>query len=1171
MSDTLPERPIFTSGQYIGASDLNAAVGYARDETERLALAGRTWGIATGLALVEIPTTTPNVVQMFIEPGIAWDGYGRPVVVLAPAPVTPDLFANLGSGPQTVWLRYSAVGTLAIAPGFQTCGAGDPATRVQETYAIEAGNETVAQRTDGVVIAGVTVADPRDMLIAVDQNAAVVLDGSAAHQSFPDDTGRWLIPVGIANYQAGTGAAPGSFQSRGTTMLQQSRTVRRYMSAVAESVLAADGVLRLRDRQTDNPTGLSDDTLDANASIQTADIGPDPNNPSRLIGNELVWVEGNMRILGNARLFGSQLELRDPQGQTGGNNLYVPEFLRRNVNPPNNTKGGQDLQIGIGSASGVPGLDRLTIGLAGTLSPPNAPSSMSPDGPLTELVVVRTDGRVAIGTNQIDNYSTLSNTLVLKTEADTGITVVSGPNTTGNLFFADGTTVPNAGFITYDHAQSQLELGAGGKQAMVVTASGQLVIGPATPGAFDPNADELIVSADGNAGMTIAAGKGDVAAIDFTDVTAATNSGYIQYRASDGHMAIGTASTTRVFIDQAGRVGIGTQSAVNYDADANQLVIASSGGTAGLTIVGGTAGRIDFAPGTGAPHAGFLRYDQQNSRIEIGTSAAATAQVAVDATGQLGVGTLSPTANVHIRNNSPVFMLDAATGPARLTLANNGAVMCEIVLDPITNQTALYGASGAAAWVAADGLLGVGNVATPRVTLDVRGPGNGTNNANLAGFAAVVENCSGGQSNVLALMVDADVAGAAAGSEFITFFDGTGQSVGAVELTINTSTGNSATFVPGPAAADFAEAVLRDAATPPIAPGSVVGVRNGVVSLATEAMNGLFVTTDRPAVLGSAPPKGQRAGHEMLSLLGQVPVRVAGPVQAGDLIVASGNADGVARAVAPDAIQPVDLPLIVGQAWDNLDAGKTGRVHALVGPGVASAGAVASLLARQAAEIDRERAEVETQRIEVQRRVTELEQRGAEIEQRMAAVEQQGMQLGQRVAQVETRETAVEQRATEIAQKATQLEQRATEIERRTTEIEQRATEVEQRTNEVERRATETEQRTTEVERRTTEIEQRASETSNGRPSSSDGRPRPSNGRPRSSNGRPKSSDGRPRPSNGRPRSSNGRARPSGGRPRSSNGRPRPSNGRPRSNSGRPTSRVERPRSSSGQSTSNVR
>jgi hypothetical protein len=214
MSDTLPERPTFISGQYIGAADLNAVVDYARDETRRLALSARTWGIATGLALVEVLDSNGNV-RMFIEPGIAWDGYGRPVVVLTPAPVTPDLFANLSTGLQTVWLRYSAAATQAITPGFETCGAGDPTTRVLETYAIEAGAQTLQQQTDGVVIGGATIADPRDMLIAVDLNAPVVLDGSVAYQTFPErhrplaDLGRRRrVQSGLAGHFLGTQPGP---------------------------------------------------------------------------------------------------------------------------------------------------------------------------------------------------------------------------------------------------------------------------------------------------------------------------------------------------------------------------------------------------------------------------------------------------------------------------------------------------------------------------------------------------------------------------------------------------------------------------------------------------------------------------------------------------------------------------------------------------------------------------------------------------------------------------------------------------------------------------------------------------------------------------------------------------------------------------------------------------
>ncbi len=382
MSDTLPQRPSYTNGQYIGADDLNAAVAYARDESERLALSGHTWGIAAGLALIEIASAT-GATQMYIEPGIAWDGYGRPIVVITPAAVTADMFAGLPSGNQMVWLKYRAVDTQMVAPGFQTCGAGDPATRIGETYAIVTGAQSPQQRTDGIVLNGVTVPDPRNMLIAVNAAAAVVLDGSAPHQIFPDDSADWLVPVGIVNYAAGS---PGSFSPRSAAQLAQNRVVRRYMGTVAESLLAADGVLRLRDRQTDQQTDaqgniVSNDSLEAQASIQPSDIETDPNNATRLIGNELVWVEGNLRLLGDARLFGGEVNFRAGDGSEPEGSF----FLRRNTDATTGTT--QNLEVSIGQpASGVGTVNRFLIAASqnGTLTTPPALS-------------VGTDLRVGIG------------------------------------------------------------------------------------------------------------------------------------------------------------------------------------------------------------------------------------------------------------------------------------------------------------------------------------------------------------------------------------------------------------------------------------------------------------------------------------------------------------------------------------------------------------------------------------------------------------------------------------------------------------------------------------------------------------------------------------------------------------------------------------------------------
>jgi hypothetical protein len=883
MSDTLPERPTFISGQYIGADDLNAAVDYARDETRRLALSARTWGIGSGLALVEVPDASGNV-QMFIEPGIAWDGYGRPVVVLSPAPVTPDLFASLPSGNQMVWLRYTAAGTQAVAPGFQTCGAGDPTTRVLESYAIETGTQIVQQLTGGVIIGGATVTDPRDMLIAVDTNASVTLDGSVAYQTFPDDTGVWLIPIGIAAYNAG---APGSFSPRSGMQLAYSRTVRRYMGVAAESLLAADGVLRLRDRETDNPTGATDTQLDQAAAIQSTDIGVDPNNSTRLIGNELVWVEGNMRITGNARMFGTQLELRDPSGNNGAQNV-APEFLR-SASPASNPLGGQDLQICIGSSvTGTPPNDRLTIGVL--TEAVNAISSTSPDGPLNELVVVRTDGRVAIGTNAIDSYSTLANNLVVASAADTGITVVSAPGNTGNLYFADGTSKDQQkdGYVAYDHSKSELELGAGANTVLAVTP-GSVVVGDVDPADFGGDADQLIVaSSSEGAGITISGKKDTIDSIDFANGTTTFDAGFIRYNLKTNEMSFGTDATEQVWIDSAGRVGIGTA------LPTGPVQVASRSDPHSLVL--DLAAIQAFNNTTAAP----LQLQPQGSTV--------------------GIGTATPSSLLQVH----------ASG------ANAG-----LIVDSDAGTTSLRAGAGTVA---------IGAAGPARTTLDVQSAiENVSASVTPAAHLAIFENAAPTGANVLALMVGASET-ADTNCRFVTFFDGNGTDIGAIVGSGDSNAFQTVTY--STYGADYAEAVPRLPGVASIGSKKIVGVRAGQVSLATDGADAVFVTSESPAMLARRPHRDKEEAYETLAFLGQVRVLVAGPVRSGDLIVASGKADGMGRAVSLEEVQPEDLAMTVGRAWESADDGSNG-VNALVGPGIVTAAAAGVLLARQAREIER--------------------------------------------------------------------------------------------------------------------------------------------------------------------------------------------------------------------------
>ena len=115
MATSQTERPEFFEEQYLGAADLTAVVDYARTQQARFALGAHTWGIAAGLQLKETPLPDGSV-AVYLLPGYAWDGYGRPIVVLSPYRLPEERFPQFtfeaaldaeGQGRLVpVWLRY---------------------------------------------------------------------------------------------------------------------------------------------------------------------------------------------------------------------------------------------------------------------------------------------------------------------------------------------------------------------------------------------------------------------------------------------------------------------------------------------------------------------------------------------------------------------------------------------------------------------------------------------------------------------------------------------------------------------------------------------------------------------------------------------------------------------------------------------------------------------------------------------------------------------------------------------------------------------------------------------------------------------------------------------------------------------------------------------------------
>ena len=90
--------------------------------------------------------------------------------------------------------------------------------------------------------------------------------------------------------------------------------------------------------------------------------------------------------------------------------------------------------------------------------------------------------------------------------------------------------------------------------------------------------------------------------------------------------------------------------------------------------------------------------------------------------------------------------------------------------------------------------------------------------------------------------------------------------------------------------------------------------------------------TGNAAVVGNAVyDDSDEALREIVSFVGQVPVRVRGAVAIGDYIVASGMNDGTAIAVSPRDIAPEQGRLIVGRAWEASDEEGVKLINTVVG------------------------------------------------------------------------------------------------------------------------------------------------------------------------------------------------------------------------------------------------
>jgi len=498
------QRPQYFEDQYLGAADLTAAVEYARLQQARHALGAHTWGIAAGLQLTEKASFAGGgQVDVYIQPGFAWDGFGRPVIVLAPYKLTGEKFKSFvyddatdGGNPEgrlvEVWLRYVETATRAPASGFEDCSPSGNFSRVDELFRVEVGERKFPGEQRAPVSVGGRTLDAADVPHNFDAAVGTLYDASVPYQSFPAEGVRanWLIPLGLVRWKPEQGGQPGKFVARNSDDLKASRSKRHYIGVVAESVSAPDGHVRLRDRAKDY---------------------------SALHSEDLVWVEGSLRVEGDANLFGGALKLLDGTGKDQGKPLAVSRLDK--------DKDSSTLRVQIGAAD--KGNNHFEVG-------PVIGSDFKP------RLTVLDNGQVGIGTTTPNRLLTLQGAggayLNLKTN-------VSGQDYEV-LLGADG----NGGIVS-TMTNHDLQLRAGGNATKVtIKADGSVGVGTTTPnrqltlfgqaGTYlnvqsDSGAHEVLLGADGSGGI----------------VSTMTNHD-LQLRAG--------GNATKVIIKANGNVGIGT-------------------------------------------------------------------------------------------------------------------------------------------------------------------------------------------------------------------------------------------------------------------------------------------------------------------------------------------------------------------------------------------------------------------------------------------------------------------------------------------------------------------------------------------------------------------------------------------------------------------------------------
>jgi len=287
-----------------------------------------------------------------------------------------------------------------------------------------------------------------------------------------------------------------------------------------------------------------------------------------------------------------------------------------------------------------------------------------------------------------------------------------------------------------------------------------------------------------------------------------------------------------------------------------------------------------------------------------------------------------------------------------------------------------------AVFITANGNLGVG--VNPIAKLHVASNITGTPN-DMSNYVAVLENTSTmspTDRNILALHMKDNPSSDT--HNYVTFFKNN-IPIGAIEVSppsSNTSTDFGDIKFKG-GGADYAEWMYKLNQEEKFESAQIVAIQNGKITKNTQNATELKVISSSAIVLGNWKGKKEEDKMQEVAFLGQVPVKVYGKVQAGDLIIPSGKNDGTGIAISEHKISPQQYQQIVGTAWESSDEEGLKIINVAVGQNTPEI-KISELMKKAQAQSEK----IENLRYENQQLKSDIEQMKEKFEKQQTQINQ---------------------------------------------------------------------------------------------------------------------------------------------------------------------------------------